>query len=58
MSPRRGPCCRISPTCSHYGAQALQSHGLRRGLWLTARRPLRCRPGSAGGSDPVPPARG
>jgi hypothetical protein len=58
ISPRRGPCCRFSPTCSHYAAQALQSHGLRRGLWLTARRLVRCRPGTAGGSDPVPPARG
>lgn len=57
ISPRRGPCCRFSPTCSHYAAQALQSHGLRHGLWLTARRLLRRRPGSAGGSDPVPPVR-
>jgi hypothetical protein len=57
ISPRRRPCCRFSPTCSHYAAQALQSHGLPRGLWLTARRLLRCRPGTAGGSDPVPPVR-
>ena len=56
ISPRRRPCCRFSPTCSHYAAEALQRHGLRRGLWLAARRLLRCRPGSAGGSDPVPPA--
>lgn len=57
ISPRRRPCCRFSPTCSHYAAQALQSHGLRRGLWLAGRRLLRCRPGAAGGSDPVPPVR-
>lgn len=56
ISPRRRPCCRYSPTCSHYAAQALQQHGLRRGLWLAARRLLRCRPGTAGGADPVPPA--
>jgi uncharacterized protein len=57
ISPRRSrPCCRYSPSCSHYAAQALQEHGLRRGLLLAARRLLRCRPGSAGGSDPVPPA--
>jgi uncharacterized protein len=56
ISPRRGACCRFSPTCSHYAAEALQEHGLRRGLWLTGRRLLRCRPGAAGGSDPVPPA--
>jgi putative membrane protein insertion efficiency factor len=57
ISPRRRPCCRFSPSCSHYAAEALQRHGLRRGLWLAARRLLRCRPGSAGGSDPVPPVR-
>jgi putative membrane protein insertion efficiency factor len=54
ISPRRGPCCRFSPTCSHYAAEALQRHGLRRGLWLSARRLLRCRPGATGGVDPVP----
>lgn len=58
ISPRRRPCCRFSPTCSHYAAEALRTHGLRRGLWLAARRLLRCRPGTAGGSDPAPPARG
>ncbi|MEO6503024.1 MAG: membrane protein insertion efficiency factor YidD [Jatrophihabitantaceae bacterium] len=55
ISPRRRPCCRFTPTCSHYAAEALRSHGLRRGLWLTTRRLLRCRPGSGGGTDPVPP---
>ena len=38
-------------------AQALETQGLRRGLWLSARRLLRCRPGATGGVDPVPPAR-
>lgn len=55
ISPRRGPCCRYSPTCSHYAAEALATHGLVRGLGLTARRLLRCRPGAVGGEDPVPP---
>jgi putative membrane protein insertion efficiency factor len=54
ISPRRRPCCRFSPTCSHYATEALRRHGLRRGLWLSARRLVRCRPGSAGGADPVP----
>ncbi len=58
ISPRRRPCYRFSPTCSHYAAEALERHGLRRGLWLTARRLLRCRPGATGGSDPVPPPHG
>ena len=54
ISPRRRPCCRFSPSCSHYAAQALEVHGLRRGSWLAFRRLVRCRPGTAGGLDPVP----
>jgi putative membrane protein insertion efficiency factor len=54
ISPRRRACCRYSPTCSHYAAEALQSHGLLRGSWLAARRLARCRPGQCGGEDPVP----
>jgi putative membrane protein insertion efficiency factor len=54
VSPRRPPCCRFSPTCSHYAVEALQRHGSLRGTLLTARRLLRCRPGAASGVDPVP----
>jgi uncharacterized protein len=56
VSPRRPPCCRFSPTCSAYGIEAIRSHGARRGSLLTLRRFLRCRPGAAGGADPVPAA--
>ena len=54
IGPRLAPCCRFTPSCSHYAATALQDHGLRRGAWLAARRLLRCRPGAPGGDDPVP----
>ncbi len=54
VSPRRRPCCHFTPTCSTYAVEALETHGARRGSWLTARRLLRCRPGAAGGADPVP----
>ncbi|MGY1594426.1 membrane protein insertion efficiency factor YidD [Geodermatophilus sp. SYSU D00708] len=56
VSPRRPPVCRFEPTCSAYAVQALEGHGARRGTWLTLRRLLRCRPGAAGGPDPVPAA--
>lgn len=54
VSPRRGPCCRYSPSCSNYAAGAVQMHGLRHGGRLAISRLLRCRPGACGGSDPVP----
>ena len=56
ISPLLGPSCRYQPTCSAYGLLALDRHGALRGALLTARRLLRCRPGSPGGYDPVPPA--
>ncbi len=46
--------CRFYPSCSSYAIEALEVHGARRGLWLTARRLARCRPLGPSGFDPVP----
>ncbi len=46
--------CRFTPTCSHYGYQAIARHGLIKGAWLATWRVLRCQPFSRGGYDPVP----
>ena len=46
--------CRFSPTCSHYSHEAISLHGPSRGLWLTVRRLVRCRPFGPSGFDPVP----
>lgn len=46
--------CRFTPTCSSYALEALHVHGTGRGLWLTVRRLLRCRPFGPSGWDPVP----
>lgn len=54
ISPMRPACCHFQPTCSAYAVEALDRHGARRGAWLTLRRLVRCRPGAAGGADPVP----
>jgi putative membrane protein insertion efficiency factor len=54
LSPFLPPTCRFYPSCSHYGLQALELHGLFKGCWLTLLRLLRCQPFSSGGYDPVP----
>ncbi|HYD84000.1 MAG TPA: membrane protein insertion efficiency factor YidD [Opitutus sp.] len=46
--------CRFAPTCSHYSAQALRTHGAIVGTWLTLIRLLKCTPLHPGGFDPVP----
>lgn len=55
ISPLLPPSCRFYPSCSTYAIQAIETHGPLKGLWLAARRILRCHPGSPGGFDPVPP---
>ena len=54
VSPILPSSCKFYPTCSAYAQEAVQRHGVRRGLLLTAKRLLRCRPFSAGGIDLVP----
>lgn len=46
--------CKFHPSCSHFALEAIERHGLRRGLRLALGRLLRCRPGNFGGYDPVP----
>ena len=54
ISPHTGRHCRFIPTCSTYAIQALQTHGLVKGVILTAWRLLRCNPFGKFGFDPVP----
>ena len=54
ISPLQPAACRFEPTCSEYGYQAIQRHGVVRGIWMTARRMGRCHPLHKGGYDPVP----
>ncbi|AEV85360.1 hypothetical protein ACWT_4340 [Actinoplanes sp. SE50] len=54
ISAHRPAVCRFTPSCSEYAAQAIERRGALRGALLAARRLLRCRPGGARGSDPVP----
>ncbi len=55
LSPLLGSHCRFYPSCSCYALQALETHGVARGLWLSGARLLRCHPWHPGGYDPIPP---
>ncbi|HEX9080732.1 MAG TPA: membrane protein insertion efficiency factor YidD [Holophagaceae bacterium] len=46
--------CKFTPTCSHYGLEAIRKYGTLRGGLLTTWRLLRCSPLTHGGVDPVP----
>ena len=46
--------CRYTPTCSMYTIECLEKYGSIKGFWLGIKRISKCRPGSAGGFDPIP----
>lgn len=54
VSPFLGNRCRYAPSCSEYANQALEMHGVSKGLWLTTKRLSRCHPWGGSGFDPVP----
>ena len=54
ISPMLPGSCRFQPTCSEYTVQALKIHGVFTGLYLSAKRIIRCHPFGGHGYDPVP----
>ena len=57
ISPLLGNSCRYLPTCSEYSMEALKTHGLFKGIFISTRRILSCHPikilGGGEGFDPV-----
>lgn len=56
ISPMLPNACRYVPTCSEYAIEAVESHGVIRGIAMGAWRVLRCNPLGGNGYDPVPHA--
>ena len=53
VSPLLPSACRFRPTCSEYMSEAVERHGVLKGVWLGLKRLGRCHPFHEGGYDPV-----
>ena len=53
VSPLLPSACRFHPTCSEYMKDAVEKHGVVKGVGMGLRRLSRCHPFHQGGFDPV-----
>ena len=53
LSPIIGHSCRYLPTCSDYTIDALRTHGLIKGIFISLKRILSCNPWGGSGYDPI-----
>lgn len=54
ISPVLPPSCRFYPSCADYAYEAIEVHGVIKGLLYATRRLTRCHPLNPGGYEPVP----
>lgn len=54
ISPLLPSVCRYKPSCSEYMIQAIETHGVIKGIYLGTKRILKCHPWGNSGYDPVP----
>jgi uncharacterized protein len=47
--------CRFTPSCSAYALEAVELHGVIKGIYLIFKRLIYCNPFCKGGLDFVPP---
>ncbi|MFT5387165.1 MAG: putative membrane protein insertion efficiency factor [Lysobacterales bacterium] len=55
ISPLFSRKCRHDPSCSNYAIEAINTHGVIKGIWLSLKRVIKCHPFGSWGYDPVPP---
>ena len=53
ISPILPNTCRHLPTCSEYTIEAINTHGVFRGIFKGTYRILRCNPFGSSGYDPI-----
>lgn len=53
ISPLLPNTCIYYPSCSTYTLQSIKEFGVIKGIYLGAKRILRCRPNKIGGYDPI-----
>jgi len=53
ISPFFGASCRFEPTCSNYTIEAINIHGVIKGIGMAIKRISRCHPMGNSGYDPV-----
>ena len=53
ISPLLPNVCRYQPSCSQYMIEAIEIHGVIKGIFKGIKRILRCNPFSKGGYDPL-----
>ncbi|MDX2197133.1 MAG: membrane protein insertion efficiency factor YidD [Cytophagales bacterium] len=53
ISPLFPHACRFTPSCSAYSLEAIEKHGVVKGLIMTVKRLSKCHPWGGSGYDPV-----
>ena len=48
------PSCRFTPSCSHYGYEAVSKYGALKGGWMAIKRVARCQPLNPVALGPAP----